>query len=340
MGTRIKEFIFKLKKINCSNLTLSKCQQWITFNAMITNEDVQKAKEAKIDLADLNKLLGITRLKTMHRIKNLCDAEISFLNGVHAQITVLKTDMPSYNSAIKVLNSRHPALAFMKATADVKKVNAEYKKRVINRSGERNFYKNGFIEQAENLLLSDSYIAISVGLIALTGRRPSEVLLTASFKKTRKKSIPFDNNIIKFTNCLIFSGQLKTKNSENARDNYLIPVLCKPELILTGLKRLRNFKNFNDLNCEIVNDSGKKRSPAQRVNAIASGQQKKCVQKYFKEFFQGNMTTYDLRHAYALLCSQNVNPNQVPKLLANILGHLDDDDSTMHSYMTLKIANS
>lgn len=339
-GTRIKEFINKLKKINTADLTLSKCQQWTTFSSAVNNEDVQKAKEAKIDLSDLIKLLGVSRLKSLHKIRKICEVELEYLFSIHAQITVLKTDMPSYNSALKSLNSRHPALAFMKATKMVKQVNNDYKKRVMNRSGEKKFYKVGFIEQAIKLLEADSYIAISSGLVALTGRRPSEIFLTAGFKKTRKKSISFDGNVIKFTNCLIFSGQLKTKEAENARDNYLIPVLCKPDLILSGLKRLRHFKSFEDLNTGIVNDMGKKMSAAQRVNAITAGQQKKCVQKNFQEFFQDNVTVYDLRHAYALLCSEKVNPNQIPKLLANILGHSEDDDSTMHSYMSLKLAKS
>lgn len=337
---RIKEFLSKLKTMKHDVLTLSKSKMWVSFNTVINeSSDVRATKEASENLSDLNNSLGINGQNELQLIKGLCDAEIKYLSGIHTVSTLLKTDIPAYNSAIKRVDSRHPALAFFKATKLLKESNNEYKQKVMSRSGERDFYDTeGFLNTAKELLKSNSYIAVSMGLAALTGRRPTEILLTATFEDSDTSTISFDGKEMEFDECLIFSGQLKTKDAENARDNYLIPVLCDSDLIIEGLARLRKLKDFRDLNEEIVNDSGKKMSPAQRVSSVAGSQQNKCVKKYFSKHFKDNVSPYDLRHAYALICTNKCNKNQIPKLLSNILGHSINDDSTMHSYMSLRMA--
>lgn len=77
------------------------------------------------------------------------------------------------------------------------------------------------------LLASDRIWEIGAGLIASSGRRPSEVAICGEFEKSGDG------------NGLIFGGQAKKRGSES--ESYLIPLIgCTPKLFLEKLKTFRD----------------------------------------------------------------------------------------------------
>jgi hypothetical protein len=108
-----------------------------------------------------------------------------------------------------------------------------------------------FINSCKNFLLEshDPYTLV-VGIMGLTGRRPIEVLKTASFERVNPHH-------------LLFSGQAKTKNSPNSRHSFIIPVLADPDLIIEALSYIRTLIPVssweNDLISSTINSSLLKR---------------------------------------------------------------------------------
>ncbi len=339
MSTRILEFVSELEKIKC-NVSLLQCNNWANLHEiLVDSKDDELLIEAKVALADLEKIFGAAKIKQLNKVKQLCDSEIEYLAKIHTRNTLLRTDSPAYNHAIQRIAKRHPALAFFKMTKELIADNIEYQNRVKNRAGERVFKdEDGFVATAKRMLGANSYISIAMGLAALTGRRPSEILLTASFKETTEREITFDNRAIEIDEGVVFAGQLKTKNAPDACDNYLIPTLINADTILSTIDKLRKFKDLSHLNHDIVDKSGRNLTPGQRVNSLTASGQNKCVKQYFTSFFDdGKVSPHDLRHAYALISANRycTNPNQYPKFYSRILGHREGDDLTSHSYMTL-----
>ena len=71
-----------------------------------------------------------------------------------------------------------------------------------------------------------------MGLMALTGRRPAEIIYSARFSLPEKK-LPFP--------ALIFEGQLKTRQAPGTSfEPYPIPVLAAPKRVLAAFERLRS----------------------------------------------------------------------------------------------------
>ena len=343
MSTRIIEFVSKLKEIKCA-VNLLQCNHWANLSEILTDsKDDELLMEARVALADLEKSFDVTKIRQLNQTKQLCDSEIEYLANIHTRNTLLRTDIPAYNHAIKRIARRHPALAFFKMTKELIADNLEYQSRVKNRAGERIFKdEEGFVAIAKRMLGANSYISIAMGLAALTGRRPSEILLTAFFKETIEREIVFDDKAIEIDEGVVFAGQLKTKNAPDACDNYLIPTLISADTILSTINKLRKFKDLSHLNHDIVDKNGRNLTPGQRVNSLTASGQKKCVKQYFTPFFgDGKVSPHDLRHAYALISAHRYcsNPNQYPKFYSKILGHREGDDFTSHSYMTLCFDN-
>ena len=337
-ATRIPEFLTLIGKINVKNVNFTQAQTWRDLKESIdellgNRSQKELTLEKKEALQKLEKSLGKRVMKTLDRLEQACVNELIFLLNEHTLSTVAKTDIPLYRQAISErFGELHAALCFFKLNkSEQRKMNSDYSKRVKARAGERSFYNaSGYIETAKKLLDSDSYIDIAMGLCALTGRRPSEILMTAVFEETTDRSIQFDFEgkevEIEFDEAVIFNGQLKL-GVNDANDNYLIPTLCNADLVIKALTKLRKLKDF----------SGK---TAKQINNTCGKTQNQAVKREFFDFFEGDVKPYDLRHAYALICADRYcdSPNQWGKLYASILGHRDSDVETMSSYMTLKLA--
>jgi hypothetical protein len=146
---------------------------------------------------------------------------------------------------------------------------------------------------------SDRYLEKGMGLMALTGRRPGEIFLSASFSLPKDK-LPFP--------ALIFSGQLKTRQAPGTSfEPYPIPVLAEPHRVIRALENLRAIKTFPS---------------ADAVNTTIGPQLPKYISHAFSSQDQPWKPGY-LRNAYGAICCHRFKPqNQTDDIfLAQILGH-------------------
>lgn len=94
-----------------------------------------------------------------------------------------------------------------------------------------------YLAAVGKLLTSDDYRELAIGIIAATGRRPSEVLLRGSFTPAPPSVLTFPENQ-PVTHWLLFSGQLK-KRRNTAGEVYPIATLFPADFVIKAVKRLR-----------------------------------------------------------------------------------------------------
>jgi hypothetical protein len=175
----------------------------------------------------------------------------------------------------------------------------------------------GYIARAEKLLCSGSYIAVIVGLCALTGRRAAEIGATAKFEQ-----IENDDTAV------LFTGQLKTKG-RGSLPAYRIPVLGNVKAIMTALNRLRNDKQ------DLIN-------APQLFHDRCSKGLSDSVKKHFSGVSNTNLTTKDLRAIYGEICFYYLNDSSIAKskYMSSILGHDETDNTTGLSYLDFYIVKN
>ena len=165
---------------------------------------------------------------------------------------------------------------------------------------------DGFIAAAENLLQSDSYICISIGLCALTGRSPTEILVTAKFEKTEKRNIILPHNSkdnIKIDNGVIFIRQtgITDTSIKDKRERYLIPTLVNGDTVIKGFNKLRKIKYLSHMP-RTVTVSGRTQTLAQRINNLTAKERTQCVKRHFDKFIK-TVTPANLWQIYMHICA-------------------------------------
>lgn len=133
-----------------------------------------------------------------------------------------------------------------------------------------------YIESAKGLLKSNEWQNIATGLIALTGRRCTEIVKTGSFEVV-------DNFVVHF------DGQLKKKGNKNDLD---IVVLCESELIVAALEKLRKLKDCSSWSNEEAKDN-------------TNGTINRTIKRTFGEITElSGLTAHDLRRVYVEIVYQ------------------------------------
>jgi integrase len=267
--------------------------------------------------------LGSVELKSMDSIEKLCNVEIAYLLGNIKPNTVAST-ITAYR---RVLDSEgfkdHPYQLYFKMPHELMtERKTVYQASVMAENKALRPFSNiaGYIELSTKLMRSKkSYIRVAMGLCAVTGRRPSEILITAKFTKTGEYST-------------VFSGQLKTKDSELSQDNYEIPLLVPADDVINALAELRGKRDFSGLPVPTS------KTLAQVVNLRTAKAQSECVKTYFNPFID-NPHAYNLRAVYAMLCSEKHKPADMTQqaYIASILGHSENDSTTAASYLDFYI---
>lgn len=162
-----------------------------------------------------------------------------------------------------------------------------------------------YVETIENLLKSPDYRELTVGLIAATGRRISEILSTASFAQMGQFEVAFE-------------GQLKAKGETG---EYAAFTLVESAFVVDGILRLRRIAEIKEMKhwnlAEI--DSGKNNT----VN--------RYVKQHFGELIdpphgEKELSSKNLRAAYAaiaiyLFCPSN---HSESLFIKERLGHTSD----------------
>jgi hypothetical protein len=305
------------------------------------------------------KHLGKHKLDNLQTIMDVCNDEITYLKeNLHKGSGNTKVSLGSVREAItryrrvikQNLGEDHVALAFLKLDkADQDLIESTQKRERSNR-GIKNFYpkiervkngvKCGFIQHAMKMLKSNSYIEIGVGLMALTGRRAGEIFCTGNFSLPNEdvteeylESVPLGFSVI-------FSGQLKTKDSDKAKDNYEIPTLVPAKIIIDALKRLRDKKDFSYLLTEYGNINVANGEIITKMVNNVTGKSQNQVCQSFCQFTEVNrIEAKDLRKMYCSLTYHLFEPYGVgrEKFNSEILGHSKDDLTTQIYYTDFRI---
>ncbi len=307
------------------------------IRAVKTYQDKSK-KNTKNVYAKVNRLTAnvqtwlipfIDRLKgvrTKSKIAAICAEEMAYIeirypNSTtrHRLLTDYRNALKKRYSAVETLsdgreNPKHYAFELMKLNQDEAKKRVEKtRKNVGTRSSNRvTFDLQEHINLCNNLLNDDDVQNLALGIMAVTGRRPIEVLKTASFEMASK-------------NQLIFSGQTKTREGENTRDNYIIPCLVNADIVVSALEKLRRILPLKGIDHRQVN------------NKLSSNLNKKIKNIYSKLELNKHirMTCKGLRSMYAGACFElfnHDNSKSFSRYVGEILGHSEDDQTTSQSY--------
>ncbi|MGB0880593.1 MAG: protelomerase family protein [Polaribacter sp.] len=127
-----------------------------------------------------------------------------------------------------------------------------------------------YIRTAKALLKTNNWQNIAVGLIALTGRRSTEIVKTGSFEAVDTFVAHFD-------------GQLKKKGNKNDLD---IVVLCESDLIVKALDKLRRLKDCSGWTNEQAKDN-------------TNGTINRTIKRNFEQITDlKGLTAHDLRRIY------------------------------------------
>jgi len=265
--------------------------------------------------------------------KNLCDETVENWRRNYAASTVLRMVTELKRHLVITLElENNPAIAILGLNSTDTKAAKQQGIRRGNRTAQhrRPFYDvKGIINTATKLINSRGYLNVITGLVLLTGRRPSEIILTGTLVKTGEYSA-------------IFSGQLKTKKDSritgkdgggNDRDEYEIPLLASFNIINAALKKLRAHEKLQKTIDGIRDSEGAMTLP-QAVNSRLASNCRKVSRDAFlyriPDFIDGEklqpirqMTTYTLRGVYAKINAMNagLTDKTDAAYIRDILGH-------------------
>jgi integrase len=279
----------------------------------------------------------------LQAIDRVCKAELADLSGFYSR-TGLPSEVTKYRRVlIQNFGQNHASIHLFKVNHAVLKGNSNsYKEKIDGGDVRYQSLENpfpatsidSFVNRAIQLTEEKSFIKNVIGLCALTGRRPIEIMLTAGFS-------PCENETH-----AIFTGQAKIKRdsifhktSEESRDNYEIPLLCGFEVVKKGLDTLRSKKDFSKI--AIEKESGK--TLEQAIHDQQSGELNKCVKREFGRFFTRPITPYDMRGLYVAIQlykhGLNTVSNEADSFISQILGHKKGDLLTQRSYKKFTIVD-
>lgn len=317
----------------------------------------------------IDKLTPLTKIKD---IKVLCNYELDYLRNelkivpvyseqgypisVNGDARRLKQQVSKYRNAIRKVecNSRnsnsvikngkkqkiHKALKYFNLT-DYEKKDVSTRDRARVKQDKRNrptFDAIAVIDQAIELLDSDSYISKITGLYLLTGRRHEEILVTGKFDISEydydEESLITEWLDYDFESSL-FSGQVKRKTKDDIP--YNIPLLAPLEKIQQTIQWLR------------VN---KPHKPGQRPKGSKELGLK--VRKVFQDsdllpIPSGKdvyLNPHNLRSAYSAICWQLYKHSEYSLsctedlFVKEIMGHREDSTESAQAYLDYELDNN
>lgn len=169
------------------------------------------------------------------------------------------------------------------------------------------FDKALFIKTAIKLLESNSKREVLLGLCALTGRRPAELIKTAELIVENKEMITF-------------SGQLKTRGKE--RKPYQIPVFHDAYEIVKAFNRFRKMIMINEKTGEQIDI--KEKSIKKASDDIKDSEYYKLKKKHFRIIFiEEGEGEIQLRSGAATLACEKFRPKNMSDevFIKMYLGH-------------------
>ena len=315
----------------------------------------------------------IEQLKPLTRlgdIRVVCNNELDYLrnelgiettysdkgypNGVKGDARRLKTQVSAYRKAIcsldvnsknafsKIIDDervyRHKALRYFNLDKHEKiDVNQRDRSRVTqDKTNRHSFDAVAVIEQAEELLQSNSYISKVAGLYLLTGRRHEEILITGKFDEPSFDDETLISEWLEFDiESALFSGQVKRKSKLDVP--YNIPLLAPLKDIQKTIEWLR------------VN---KPHKPGQRPKGSKELGEK--VRKFFQDtellpIPSGKdvyLNPHNLRSTYCAICWQLYRNSEATYnctediFIKAIMGHTEETTQSAQSYLDYELDNT
>ena len=190
--------------------------------------------------------------------------------------------------------------------------NSAYKKQVVVGNSELKSVDHvEYIKTAKAMIASNRPMNKILGLLAVTGRRTSEIISTGSFHPTGNE---FSAD---------FEGQLKTRDKD-AAPTYEIPLLIEYDQVVSCLEDIRGY--FPDI---------EKVSP-EEINLRYSKQLARCMGAFKATVGADKLMVKDLRKIYAAIAYLLHGQTKMGQsaYIGSILGHSSGDNDTAASYIT------
>lgn len=252
----------------------------------------------------------------------------TYMSGIRKAITAWSQDKTldesnSYPQQTKDgIVTQHLALLHMKYEFSHNQPNTEAKQAKKDEQ-RRNLESIDCVDEyqakIDKLLLSTDHRELVAGLVASTGRRPSEIYKTAEFQQIGQFEV-------------MFTGQLKTRGVQ--REAYPTYTLVKSAKVIDGLTRLRRMPEIKALKKQTLAeiDSGKNN----KMNAAIKEHFSPLINPPYGE---DELSAKNLRASYAaiaiyLFCPKKTAPGL---FVRDKLGH--EGDGTFTSYEDYEITN-
>ena len=205
-----------------------------------------------------------------------------------------------------------------------------------------------YLETACRLLLSHDPHELAVGLIAVSGRRPVEILVRGNFSKETELHDYLEPDYF-----VRFRGQAKKRDydmPEAERTEYRIGVLVPSDFFLNAFKRFRKMPESIDLLRFLKAETKKGTSPEVINDAVESrrgNSLRRAVAAAFGEFLpkrhgEDDLNNKALRAVYVRLVTERDCPKSINHLLwaSRAVGHFVDstkvsDKDLLHLVTTL-----
>lgn len=211
-------------------------------------------------------------------------------------------------------------------------------------TGKKKILVSQYLETACKLLQSNHPHELAVGLIAVSGRRPIEILALAEFNRKKSfKDLPAgildkakDLNINYYVN---FLGQAKRRDHELDADEklkYPIGLLVPTEAFLTAFNRLRSLPECLEITALVANELAKGNTQ-EKIDEIIENRRGNSLRRVVQNEFgfipakedEKNVSNKSLRACYAKLITDRDCPKTIDDLLwaSRSIGHFIDTDS-------------
>ncbi|NET48942.1 MAG: hypothetical protein F6K09_09495 [Merismopedia sp. SIO2A8] len=211
----------------------------------------------------------------------------------------LKDDLPPGHVGLRALNL---------STQEWTRANQATTQRMVDRNQQQLFLSpqevNAIVTRATQTLLSQNWRELAVALAILTGRRMSEVIKTATFKRVSQYSV-------------MFAGAVK-RGGEVDSLCYEIPTLCLAEDAIHALQKIRDSMPTENLSVAQCNRFSKVLNDA--CGAFAD--------LFPTPMGRDRLNFHSLRGGYAAIATFFYCPQYVAEaeFRAHIMGHFEKDD--------------
>jgi hypothetical protein len=253
------------------------------------------------------------------RIYAVCRNEIRWLKTGYA-LTTARRSVTRYRDAIRAAYGEDAiALRHMRLSAQDQETVAEMQraKTVADNLNLIPIDDEAMVTKAEELLNSNHFLDLSIGIGLVTGRRKVEILNAGRFAPDAEDRADY----------ITFTGQAKTRGSVNAMIvPYAIPTLVNAVDVLAAIDRLHVMR------------------PDLRTDAYpkVDNSTKSDINIRVKKHFGPDFSFKDLRSAYAAIAYAWFAPEEISQnaFYAKILGHAPGDITTALSYADYYVAGA